>query len=284
MSSIQDFLSYPIEKIRPSAPETVVYAASGTRRNAVGAGISLRSDDYARWNHTQMVRSCEIIFDHGSRDVITVLATPNQFMEHGFYGERLVDWIEWGMVSTYARDEFAKRGWNVRIISDPSVPRLLELDADLREQNDRSSAHTLWCVAINDVAAMWSQVLQSVIDAHATTHEEAVCAAYHENLAPVELFLGFGKPTVADQLVPPLLIGNMHCYWSQKPGYSLDNNDWRAVLYDYLYQRPVGAADRQKRAEFAFDNGETWDQTIILGLGKREGFYWHPVTSMASMH
>lgn len=277
MLTIQEFLDYPIERIRPLAPETVAYAASGTRRSAVRAGISLRDDDYARWNHVQMIRSCEIIFDHGVKDIITILATPDQFREHGFYGERLLHWIEWGVVSSQAREEFAKRGWNVRIISDPSVPRLLELDTVLRTQNDGSNVHTLWCVAINDVAAQWSNVLQSVIDARATTHEDAICAAYHANLAPVDLFLGFGKPIVADPLVPPLLAGDMNCYWSQKPGYSLDNKEWRSILYDYRYQRPVHEIDRQRRAEQVVNGRDDWDQTAILGLGEREGSYWRPV-------
>ena len=69
--AFEEFLEWPLAKVRPLAPETVIYAASGTRRSAVLAGISLDGDNYARWTHAQMINSCDIIFDHGTRNVIT---------------------------------------------------------------------------------------------------------------------------------------------------------------------------------------------------------------------
>ena len=274
--AFEEFLEWPLVKVRPLAPETVIYAASGTRRSAVLAGISLEDDTYAQWTHAQMINSCDIIFDHGTRNVITVLATPSQFAEGGSYGERLMGWIQWGLTSQSTLREFSSHDWNIRVIADQSLPQLLEIDNELQAQNQEMRKHTLWFIAIRSESEMWSGALQTIIAQQAHTLSDAIHAVYGKGLSPATLFLGFGKPAIPTSLAPPLLGGDMHCYWSQKPGYSLDRKSWRAILHDYLHLRAVDSIDRQQRAKAISDQPLTWNDATILGLGARSGDNWYP--------
>lgn len=279
MVSYEAFFDWPLERMRALAPETVVYAASGTRRRAVLEGISLDGDDYASWTHAQMINSCDIIFDHGTQNVITILVTPSQFEEGGSYSERLIDWIQWGLTDKYTLHEFNLREWNVRIIANQSLQRLQEIDVLLQTRNQATRKKTLWCVAIQNENEMWSDVLNTIISERAHTLDDAIDAVYGANLTPASLFVGFGKPMISTFILPPLLIGKMDCYWSQKLGYSLEQNTWRSILYDFLYLRPMDTVDRHERAKAISSQPLAWNEEIILGLGARSNDHWHPVNS-----
>ena len=52
---LEEFLAAPLDALRPFAPASLVYAAAGTRRAAVLAGLSTESEAYVGWSRGQMV-------------------------------------------------------------------------------------------------------------------------------------------------------------------------------------------------------------------------------------
>lgn len=80
---------------------------------------------------------------------------------------------------------------------------------------------------------------------------EAVRALYGEDIPLISLFLGFGKPVIAPELLPPLLGGAVNCYWSQRPGYQFSEAEFRRILYDHAFVRSTWQADKSGRGEEA---------------------------------
>lgn len=99
---------------------------------------------------------------------------------------------------------------------------------------------------------------------------------YGEDIPPASIYLDFSKPVVSPDLLPPYLIGVLHCYWSQQPGYSLDQEQLRTILYDFAYVRPTWQVDKTGRAEQVLAQRKVWEQRRIIGLGKRVGPFWYP--------
>lgn len=92
--TLDEFLAAPRREIMCAAPATMIYAASGTRRQAALAGVDADSEHYVTWSHMQALDAVQLLFDHGVRHVFTLLAGPGQFQEVGAYRTRLLDWIE----------------------------------------------------------------------------------------------------------------------------------------------------------------------------------------------
>jgi len=277
---LAEFLTGPRAAVQGVAPPAMIYAAAGTRRSAALAGLGSQSEEYVIWSRRQMLEACALIFDHGVRHIFTILASPGQFSEVGRYRARLVDWILWGLSSPEAAADFARRGWRVRLLTDPSIPQLDELQQKLAAPESATSAasdyKTLWFLVVPDVDAPWRWALDAIHRSRARTQAEAIRALYGEDVPPISLFLGFGKPVIAPDLVPPLLGRAVNCYWSQRPGYQLSETEFRQVLYDYAFLRATWQADKSGRGEEALATRSAWEAGPVLGLGMRLGPFWYP--------
>lgn len=270
-----EFLAAPARALRWAAPASMVYAAAGTRRAAALAGIASDGEAYAQWSRAQMIDACTLIFAHGVRHLFTILATPGQFAEVGRYRDRLLAWIKWGVAGPEALADYQALGWRVRLIGAHEIDQLNETAARVRALPGSAGAGTLWLWVIPDADAPW-RWLNDALCAPARTRTAAIESLYGEAVAPVTLYLGFGKPAVADYLLPPLLNGTVHCYWTQRPGYALTEYELRSVLYDYACVRPTWRRDKSGRGEEAVAERARWQQTAILGLGRRAGPFWYP--------
>lgn len=273
--TLETFLAATEAEIAPFAPETLIYAAAGTRRSAALHGLSSTDDAFAQWTHGQMLATCDLIFRHGVRDIFTILATPGQFAEVGPYRQRLVAWIEWAFASEEASAALARYGWKIKLWSGGTIPELRPLE----QQTNAASAgasQTLWCLAVASVDALWQHILSSVVACQATTQAAAIAACYGQDVAPATLYLGFGKPVLAPDLLSPLLMGKLHCYWTQRPGYRLSEEEFRRILYDRAFLRTTWQTDKTRRGEEALAARAAWERGPILGLGRRLGPFWYP--------
>jgi hypothetical protein len=275
--SLAEFLAAPHESIKPYAPAALVYAAAGTRRSAALAGHAASGDEYARWSHSRMLAVLEMMYAHHVQHIFTIPATPGQFAEVGAYRSSLIRWIEWGVAGDEALAEYARRGWRVRLISF-GVPELAGAHLRLGRLPAANcpQAKTLWYIVVADSEALWAQLLAAAAAAGATTRAAAARALYGETPPDVSLFLGFGKPVVAPELLPPLLHDKVNCYWTQKPGYRLEEEEFRTILYDHAILRATWQADKSERAAASLDQRGAWEQGPVLGLGMRFGPYWYP--------
>lgn len=277
--SLEAFLAAPLAEVSAAAPESMIYSVSGTRRGAALAGRPDRGQEYVQWSREQMMACLDLIFDHGVRHVIMPVITPSQFMEATpAYREHLWDWLDEGLAGADAVIDYQARGWQVRIPFADSLPRLRKAGSRLAQETTTDDGPYLWVFVISSHNLLWEQALAQLAQRSqpVRTASEAVRFLYGADIPPATLYLDFGKPVFSPDIAPPFLSGVMHCYWTQRPGYSLDEGQWRRILYDYAYARPTWKEDKQGRAEKALAHEEVWRQNLIIGLGRRLGPFWYP--------
>ena len=284
--SLEAFLAAPASAVASVAPASMIYSVSGTRRGAAIAGKFKRGDEYVQWSRERMMACLDLIFAHGVRHVIMPLINPSQFMEATpAYRENLWDWLEQGLAGAEALAAYRRRGWGVRLPFAENLPRLREAGAAIeRETGDGRDAEGeskkyLWVFIIPEHNFLWRQALARLSQSRANSTAEAIRLLYGADIPPATLYLDFGKPVVSPDLAPPYLMGVLHCYWTQRPGYSLDERQLRTILYDYAFTRPTWKADKRGRAELALEHEELWRQDLIIGLGTRVGPFWYPAAS-----
>src|SRR5262249_39727047 len=134
--------------------------------------------------------------------------------------------------------------------------------------------HTLWWTVTPSDDAPWDAVLS----AGARTRAEAIRALYGEDIPLATMFISFGKPIVIYDLIPPLLVDRLQCYWIMRPGYRLDEPMLRHILYDYAYTRKTGSGPSwsERYANLGIQRG-AWSTQAVLGVGQRMGPFWYPV-------
>lgn len=272
-----EFLAAPVEQIAAVAPKSVVFAPGGTRRDAALAGVDVDSDEYPRWTFERMVTLFDRAFRHGVQHLFTGTITPNQWNEVGPYRKKLVGWIHRQLTNEDALARYARYGWRVRLVGWESIPEFEETAKVLEARTAKQSAHTLWWWAVPTYESVWEQILSTAHRTGARTREELIRAIYGEDVPLVSLFVGFAKPEVSPAHLPPLLAGQVQCYWTVRPGYSLDEAELRRILYDYAYTRRTWRADKSGRAGSALPYRAAWLHGPTLGLGLRLGQeFWYP--------
>lgn len=282
LPSLDEFLDEPVEVIQGHAPETFVYAASGTRRAAVLAGVPDVGNEYANWSRGELFRCVELIFQHGVKSLLMPMLEPGQFRETTEdYQEHLWRWYVEGLTAPDALEYYQRKGWRVRFAFGEFIPQLREAAEILKKQTPHDAAHTLWCFAVPDFQKVWEWVLQATQTSAASTYADAVQAVYGERIPPVSIYLGTVKPLLSVLQLPPLLVtSEVQCYWSLRPGYSLDEKQLRSILYDYAFTRQTWQENKTGRAQQALVQRDIWERGDILGLGKRLGPFWYPDSSL----
>ena len=276
--SLREFLEAPLAEAATVAPTSMIYSVSGTRRSAALAGEQHQGKAYVQWSRERMMACLEVLFAHGVQHVIMPVITPSQFMEATpAYREHLWAWLEEGLAGPEALAEYARRGWRVRMPFWTALPQMHNAGERMEKETAGEGAPSLWVFVAPHHNFFWEQALARGRLAAAGSTEEAVRLLYGADIPPATLYLDFGKPVFSPDVAPPFLAGVMHCYWTQKPGYSLDEAQWRRILYDYAFTRPTWREDKQGRAEKALAHEDVWQQEVVLGLGRRLGPFWYPL-------
>jgi hypothetical protein len=277
----ETFLTAPIEDVRKVAPTTMIYAPAGTRRDAALAGIPARGDAFADWTQKRFFACLELIFHLGVRNLFVPMLGPSQFEEvTADYREHLWAWFESGIAGPTALDHFQRYGWRVRVAFSDFLPRLRSVAEKVHQLTPQDSPHTVWCIVTPafDLPLQW--MVEAINQSQAKTLEDAIRAIFGELIPPVELYLGSGKPLLSPfQIAPLLLRGSVECYWSQIPGYSLSEEQFRSILYDYACIRQTWRKDKTGRAAEALTYRDAWEKGPTIGLGTRLGPFWYPQTS-----
>lgn len=278
MKSLSEFLEAPVEEVRSVAPDTLILAAGGTRRSAAMAGIAPESNAYARWSRERMMQCCQLLFEHGVQHIVTFAIVESQMAERtAGYREKLEQWVDWGLAGPEALADYERLGWRVRLVGSWEFPALDGAAVRLEEAMPGSSTPAVWWFVIPNLEAPWRWLIEAAQRSNGASREAVARALYGEAIPPATLLLSFGKPLVSPALLPPLLFGKTHCYWSQRPSYELDRQQLRAILYDFAFLRRTWREDKQGRAETVLDQRSAWQQGPTIGLGRRLGAFWYPV-------
>lgn len=284
LPTLEQFLEAPLEQVREVAPSTLVWTVEGTRRSAALSGIDVRTDEYPRWTLLQMNECVQMFFRCGVRHVFTTLLTPSQFAEATpRYRERLIDWL-----ALLARDPdvlapYVRHGFRLRLLGAASLPEIRPIAEEL-EAATPHGAHTLWCSVVAEPGAPWDELLQAAGRSGARTRQDSIRALYGEDIPLASMMVAFGKPVISPDQVPPLLVGKMDCYWTQRPGYRMTEQELRTMLHDHAYVRRTWRTDKTGRAGEALAFRRAWEEGPTLGLGIRLGPFWYPASATTSVY
>ncbi len=273
--SLEKFLAATVEEVAQVAPATLIYATGGTRRAAALAGFSL-SDHYAEWSLLQMLESFTLIFRYGVQHLIAPAGRPQIFAERGLYRDRVFQWLRSGLTGHKTLDFYRAANWRVRlVVAGDRIPELVDIADTLDEATSAATGPNLWFFTMLDYEQLWSWIGRAFISG-ARTRAEAVRILFGADIPPANLLLSFGKPLVALDHLPPLLFKEIQCYWTQRPGYSLTEREFRTILYDYAYLRSTWRQDKTGRAEEALVHRAAWENGPTIGLGTHLGPFWYP--------
>lgn len=276
--SLKEFLCAPVEQVRAVAPQTMIYAPGGTRRQAELAGISFQSEDYPAWSRQRMVETIAALAHVGVRHIVMNLFRPSQLAEVGRYRERLLAWLEAGLASEQAIAVWQARGWRMRMLGVETLPELQPAAARLVAETTPAAELTVWWYLCATPETPWAMLGQAAELAGRLGQRAAIEALYGEPIEPASLYIAFGKPIIAFDIIPPLLAGEMQCYWTQRPGFNLDEPTLRHILYDCAYLRPTWQQDKSIRYADLPQQRAHWQQPRVLGLGERVGAFWYPLS------
>jgi len=279
--TLEEFLAAPWSEVAKVAPNTMIYAPGGTRRSAVLQGIEPWSDEYVQWARIHSMQSIDLIFQHGIRYLLTPALTPGNLLEVNQYRDQIFQRVDWVLAGPESLADYAERGWRVRLIGDIHLPELQKTAQKLIDNTPAHADHLLCWTVVTETETPWQRLLMLIKETGAETVLQAIRTLYGEDIPPASLYLAFGKPTIDFGIVPPLLLGDLQCYWTQQPGYSLDQAQLRTILYDYAYLRKTWREEKLERAKAVRDHQKLWEAGPVLGLGQRPGPFWYPAATPA---
>jgi hypothetical protein len=274
--SLEEFLRAPAEQVAAVAPTTMFLAPGGTRREAALAGISPHSEEYPRWSRDRMIECVDLLFRLGVRHLFLTALRHSPMSETGRYRERLIAWTSESMAGWQALEDYAHRGWRVRLLGTESIPELEPTADILRNATPAQWNHTLWFNVSSTPDSYWKTLLAAVHRTQAHTRAEIIRALYDEDIPLATLCLSFGKPMIAADVMPFLLADEVQCYWTQRPGFAQGECSIREIFYDYAYMRRTWQQDKSARYADVLAQREVWEQAPVLGLGRRLGAFWYP--------
>jgi hypothetical protein len=229
-----------------------------------------------------MIKCSEVFFRLGVRHLFMSVMRPPQMAEVGRYRDRLLDWLDWGLAGPEALADYARLGWRVRLLGTEGLGKLDAAAERLRQAMPGTDTPALWYYVVPEAESPWQWVRAALRKTEGDTTADVVRALYGEDVPLATLYLAFGKPMFVPDLLPPLLSGDVQCYWTQRPGYTLDDRSLRRIIYDYAYLRPTWTRNKSARYADVEAQRAIWEQAPTLGLGQRVGAFWYPIDEQES--
>jgi hypothetical protein len=288
--NIQDFERLSNREVASLMGEgkTCAFPINGTRRwfllehAADGDYLEIAGE-----NHLELYR---LLFSHGVKTLITPEFGPDLLERGGAYMQMAATGLQYftdhpAFLSFY--DEMQVR---VRFYGDyrqffHNTPYAYLCDAfDAITSKTASHEAHLLCIGVcasdaTDTTA--ALAVQHYQEHHTVPDKDTLVRLYYgEAIAPVSLFIGFGKPAVFD--VPLLMTGDEDLYFTIAPSPYLNQRQLRHILFDHLYSRREPETDYADVPPSAWDRMRTFyhqNQHHTLGVGRLEAIasYWYPL-------
>jgi hypothetical protein len=270
-----EFQALPADAIRALVPKTVVCTLGGTRRAAAFAGIEPSTIEYLHWARQGMIAWFDIFAKYGVQHIFLAATRATEFKEQGRHA-KILNVVDQAIADDEMLQAYARRQWRARIIGDPASPFIQGIRDRFSATQPPAYAMTLWFMIVPSFDAIWDWMCQAIVDSAARTRQAAMQAFYGEVIPPAGLLISTGKPFVSADLLPPLISDELQCYWAQKPGYTLEEHDFLAMIHDLAFMRATWRENKNSRAEEALAEQGRWTKAGILGLGQRLGPFWFP--------
>jgi tuberculosinol/isotuberculosinol synthase len=293
-----EFEHWPVEciaeHVRRDGPKVCVFPINGTRRwfmlEYPQEAMSKSFDTYLQIAGRRHVELYKLVFDHGIGTLMTPIFGP-ELLDRGQEYHRL---ILPGLLRTAEHPDFVNfydaYDVRVRIYGDterylrgtPYEPALDAFAALERHTAAHERYRLFFGVCAHDptetVAEIGVQFQREY--GHLPNKRQIVKAYYGEYVKPVDIFIGFDRPTAFD--MPLIATGEEDLYFTVCPSPYLDAQTLRHILYDHLYARRIDDSSYQTLSTTDIETLVAFYQANhqhVLGLGRRHksGAFWYPI-------
>lgn len=280
-----DFLQWNPEQVAQVAPTSVYIAFGGTRRWAALEGIAAEDiTTYMNKGFAEMLRVLHLLFNEGVEHIFTTAGIGES---HQKEGSQVWKNFFQSMIRQLTSDSFIKfcqaEQWRVKLLGafegtrdeEEAYAAFVEQMQTFENPNYKK---TLWFYFCPTEELYWKWTSRTIQQTCAPIHGQAdlIKIFCGEAVPPVELYMTSGKPMLSFGVVPLFLLKAVQLYWLQKLSLYMDRQNWREILYDFLFLRKTWQKDKFQRSQAALEDPELWRKDVILGVGRRIGPFWYP--------
>jgi tuberculosinol/isotuberculosinol synthase len=295
---LNEFLAMPTSEVaqivKDKGPKVCVFPINGTRRWFSLEHSESAGDDYVQTylelSGKRHIELYKLFFDHGITTLLTPIVGPDILNRGGFYQPLLERGLRWFAVNQDFLTFYDDYDVRVRIYGDAEACLSGSVDASVLQAYEgltqQTTSHRGYRLFFGICA---HDATEKVVEIGAHFHHEhgrlpsrreIVEAYYGEYVEPVDIFIGFDRPSAFD--MPLIATGREDLYFTIAPSPYFSRNTLRLILYDHLVSRHVddatyttlSAENWQILADFYSRN-----RHHVLGLGRRHetGKFWYPL-------
>ncbi|MBN1220418.1 MAG: diterpene synthase [Anaerolineae bacterium] len=275
--------------VRQAGPKVCVFPLKGTRRWVMLEHPEVSTEDFASaYLDATTRRSIELfqlIFDHG----METLLTPSFDMPAMERGEKYMNMAAEALASLATHPAFLDfyQAYQVRVrfygdyrAAFQSTPYayLLSLFDKITAQTMANNRHRLFFgLFAHDSSEAAAELAVHYYREHGNVPDRRTLVEmyYGEYVAPVDVFIGFGKLRAFD--MPLLTTGKEDLYFTVSPSLYLTEPQLRDILYDHLYGRVRTKADLSPDRWAPMKEFYRTNVGKTMGIGIGNGDVWRPL-------
>jgi len=291
----EDFLNLPIQEVaslvQASQTKVCVFPFNGTRR-----WFLLEHGDKAHDNFFKAyieettkgyIRTFQLLFDHGIDTVLApvfgseILTRGEEYMKQIGSGMSLLaehpyflSFYEEYDIRVHFYGEYRKelKDTEYAYISD-------QFDAITQKTKSHKRHSLLYGVFASDATESIAKISVQYYKERGTipTRKELIEAYYGEYVEKANIFIGFEKFSIFDY--PMLNWGEESLYFTVAPSLYMTEKQFRGILYDHIYLRPIKEPDYTKMQRKDIEVARHFYQInreTTLGTGEVRGGIWYP--------
>jgi hypothetical protein len=278
--------------VRERGPFVCAFIINGTRRwlrMQPTNGAASYAETYLETVTPQLLAVCKLFYDHGVNTLLLPVIS-SKLMARGLRYQKLMAQILPSLFEHPAfLDFYRAHSLNVSCygdyrtcFQDTALDRLVDGFDRLRDQTAVDGGPNLrfGLCAGNGVESLSKLVVAFYLDhgREPTTHELNELY-FGESVAPLDLVISSGKPHVSD--LPMIGAGREQLYFSVAPSLDLNRDQFRRILFDFIYNRQHQAVDYDQISADDWGGLEEFyvnHATGTLGVGARHAASgaWYP--------
>jgi tuberculosinol/isotuberculosinol synthase len=296
---LETFRSLPTadvaQLVRDGGTKVCVFPINGTRRWFMMEHLLEQEEDFASAyldvsgrGHIELY---QLLFDHGLDTLLTPVFGPDLLRRGVDYMRVVVEGLSRLATHPDFLNFYEAYGVRVRFYGDyrkffgstAYASCLVDLFDEVTARTAMHDRHRLFfgVCAQDATETVAEQVVRYYAEhGHVPDKRTLIELYYGEYVEPVDLFIGFDKPSVFDMHL--VATGNEDLYFTVSPSLYLNKRQLRDILYDHLYTRreqapdysAIGANDWAFIREFYQANRE---RTLGVGARQKNGGFWYPL-------
>ena len=297
--NLETFQNLPTEEVaqlvREASPKVCVFPINGTRRwfalEHPEEAAKGSMEAYFQITGQRFIELYKLFFDHGIDTLLTPTFGPELLERGEDYQRMMIPALVWFAQNQSFLDFYDTYNVRVQVYGDtkryfqgtPYAPALDAYNKLTRRTADHKHYRLFIGICAHDATETVAEISIRFHQEHGRppNRHEIIEAYYGEYVEPVDIFIGFDRPTSFD--MPLIAIGSEDLYFTISPSPYLNTHTLRAILYDHLYTRQM---DETSYIDLSPEDW-AWMKSFyhlnlynVLGIGAKRRGIWYPLSQV----